>query len=51
MDKISEQLIKRNEKWIALSRKQIQEYQERIEEEEQCIRDLAAQNRELKERK
>lgn len=45
---MDEKIIKRNESWIAMSQRQIRVYEELIKKEEQCIAELALQNRELK---
>lgn len=44
----TQSIIERNQRWIAASKKQIEEYQRLIEDEKKCIADLAMQNRELK---
>ena len=41
-------IIKRNENWINTSKRQIGNYKSYIEHEEQCIKDLAEQNRIMK---
>lgn len=48
MSEMDERIILRNQNWIAMSQLQIQKYKELIKQEEQCISDLAKQNRELK---
>lgn len=48
MTKFEEELIKRNERWIAQSKAQITVYQGFINAEKKCIGDLVKQNRELK---
>lgn len=48
MCKQDQSIVERNQRWIAASKKQIEEYRRLIEMEEKCIEDLAMQNRELK---
>lgn len=43
-------IIKRNENWIKASKMQINDYKMFIAHEEICIKDLAEQNRIIKER-